>query len=61
MERVSFLIEITGERLSCMLNPETLEIKRTSGLRALQSLSGVCPGSGGNEDPVFMLVEARLS
>ena len=46
MERVSFLIESTGERLSCMLNPETLEIKRTSGLRALQSLSGVCPGSG---------------
>jgi len=53
MERVSFLIESTGERLSCMLNPETLEIKRLSGLRGLQSLSGMCAGSGGNEDPVF--------
>lgn len=33
MERVAFLIEDTKERLGCMLNPETLEIRRQAGVR----------------------------
>ena len=28
MERVAFLIEETNERLSCLLNPETLVMRR---------------------------------
>ncbi|MCW8928904.1 MAG: hypothetical protein OQL19_01545 [Gammaproteobacteria bacterium] len=32
MERVTFLVEKTGHLISCMLNPETLVIKRRSGI-----------------------------
>ncbi len=32
MERVAFLVEKTGQLISCMLNPETLVIKRRSGI-----------------------------
>jgi len=32
MERVTFLVEKTGQLISCMLNPETLLIKRRSGI-----------------------------
>src|ERR1051325_257439 len=33
MERVAFLIEPTGERIDCLLNPEAVVIRRESGLR----------------------------
>ena len=32
MERVTFLIEERGERVSCLLNPESLTITRHAGL-----------------------------
>lgn len=32
MDRVTFLVEKTGQLISCMLNPETLSIKRRSGI-----------------------------
>lgn len=53
MDRICFLIEATGERLSCMLNPETLEINRTTGVSTLRSLGGHCGGVEANDDPVF--------
>lgn len=33
MERVSFLLEESGERLACLLNPESVVLRRRSGLR----------------------------
>lgn len=32
MERVAFLIENTGQRIGCLLNPEGLTVRRTAGL-----------------------------
>jgi len=39
MERVAFLVETTGERLSCMLNPESLTLRHTAGI-AVGALAG---------------------
>ena len=33
MERVTFLLEATGEQLSCMLNPNTVVVRRSAGVR----------------------------
>src|SRR5258706_5764591 len=33
MERVAFIIDATGERIDCLLNPETFEVKRLAGVR----------------------------
>jgi hypothetical protein len=40
MERVAFLIEETGDRLACMLNPQTVEMRRIAGIRP-RRISGV--------------------
>ena len=33
MERVAFVVDDTGERIDCLLNPETFEVKRLAGIR----------------------------
>lgn len=53
MERVAFLIEETGQRIGCMLNPEGLMISRTAGIRAAQSLNGQLTSSGLSDDPLL--------
>lgn len=53
MERVAFLIESTGERLGCMLNPETLIQRRLAGVRARQSTSGPLTGAALKNDPLL--------
>ena len=53
MERVAFLIEQTNERLACLLNPETLTIRRTSGVRARASSGGQLTGVGLSDDPLL--------
>lgn len=53
MERVVFLVEETGERISCMLNPETLVIRRSSGVQRRQSVSGQLTGAGLSDDPLL--------
>lgn len=53
MERVAFLIEQTNERLTCLLNPETLTIRRTSGVRARASSGGQLTGVGLSDDPLL--------
>jgi hypothetical protein len=40
MERVAFLIERTGERLECLLNPASFTFTRRAGLRPLRTLAG---------------------
>ncbi|WP_423225313.1 hypothetical protein [Candidatus Amarolinea aalborgensis] len=53
MERVAFLVEETNERLRCLLNPETLVLRRTAGVRPRQSTSGQVTGLGLADDPLL--------
>jgi hypothetical protein len=53
MDRVGFLIEATGERLPCLLNPESIEITRKAGLRPRRSIGGALTGRGLTEDPLL--------
>jgi hypothetical protein len=53
MERVAFLVEATGERISCLLNPESLLVRRTAGLAAQRSLGGQATGEGLTDDPLL--------
>ena len=50
MERVAFLIEETGERIACMLNPEDLVVRRLAGVRPRRSAGGVLTGAGLADD-----------
>ena len=53
MERVAFLVEETNERLRCLLNPETLVLRRTAGVRPRQSTAGQVIGVGLADDPLL--------
>lgn len=53
MERVTFLIEETNQRFSCLLNPESLVIRRAAGLQTRRSSGGKLTGRGLNEDPLI--------
>lgn len=53
MERVAFLLERSGERLSCLLNPESLEARRTAGLRTRLAGGGFLTGVARSEDPLI--------
>ncbi len=50
MERVTFLIEDTGERIACMLNPESMVVRRHAGVRPRRSAGGVLTGAGLADD-----------
>ncbi len=53
MERVAFLIEETNERIGCLLNPESLVMRRVSGVHPRRSLSGYLAGAGLSDDPLL--------
>jgi hypothetical protein len=53
MERVTFLLEETGARLSCLLNPESLVLRRMAGLRRRRSAGGVATGAQLSDDPLL--------
>lgn len=53
MERVAFLIEETGDRLGCLLNPESLVVRRSAGLRQRRSIGGHVTGTGLTDDPLL--------
>jgi hypothetical protein len=53
MERVAFLIEATGERVGCMLNPETLTVRRGAGVRPRRGEGGVLAGAGLSDEPLL--------
>ncbi|MCP3141709.1 CIS tube protein [Pyxidicoccus xibeiensis] len=53
MERVAFLIEPSGERIGCLLNPETLVMRRVAGLRPRRALGGSLPWGGPGDDPLL--------
>ena len=53
MERAAFLIEETNQRIGCLLNPESLVVRRTAGLRSRQSVSGQLTGAGQIENTLL--------
>ena len=53
MERVAFLVEDTGQLISCMLNPETLVIKRRSGIHQRKIKSGIVNGAHQSDDSLI--------
>ena len=52
MERVAFLIEPRGERISCLLNPESLTVRRLAGVRPRRTRGGALAGTGLSDDPL---------
>lgn len=53
MERVAFVLEATGERISALLNPESLEMRRNPGLRRRSGAGGVVMGGARTDDPLI--------
>jgi hypothetical protein len=53
MERIAFLVDRTGERIDCMLNPETFELRRLAGVRPRVTGSGQLIGAGLSDDPLL--------
>ncbi|HEX9981624.1 MAG TPA: hypothetical protein VGF69_00030 [Thermoanaerobaculia bacterium] len=53
MERVAFLVEQSGVRIPCMLNPESLVLRRWSGVRALRNVGGLTGTKVLNDDPLL--------
>ena len=64
MERVAFLLERTGARLGCLLNPESLIVRRTAGVRPRRTLGGQLTGARLADDPLLYtgggMTELRL-
>lgn len=54
MERVAFLVEATDEHITCMLNPESLVVTRTAGVRPRQATGGLVTGAGLADDPLLL-------
>ena len=45
MERVAFLLEHSGERLGCLLNPASLTVRRLAGVYPRRSIGGALTGA----------------
>lgn len=53
MERVAFLVEKTGVRLGCLLNPESIVTRRIAGVRARSIGSRPLTGPELSDDPLL--------
>jgi len=52
MERIAFLVDETGERIDCLINPETLTMRRLAGVRQA-ALPGAVMGAAGDDVMLF--------
>jgi hypothetical protein len=52
-ERVAFIVESTGERIGCLLNPETVVVRRWAGLQRRRSVGGAAGGARLADDPML--------
>lgn len=52
MERVTFLVERTGDRIPCLLNPEALEVRRSAGIVRRRGVGGAVLGNPRTDDPL---------
>lgn len=60
MDPVAFLLEETGERLPCLLNPPSLVARRSAGLRPRGSIGGALTGAGQADDPLLYTGGGRM-
>jgi hypothetical protein len=54
VERVAFLVEATGDHITCLLNPESLVVSRTAGIQPRQVAGGRLVGQGLSDDPLLL-------
>ncbi|SBT42058.1 CIS tube protein [Micromonospora narathiwatensis] len=52
MERVAFLVDESGTRVDCLLNPETVQVTRLAGVRPRGAAGGALTGAGLADDPL---------
>lgn len=53
MERVAFLLERTGERLGCLLNPESVVMVRSAGVLPRRAVGGPLAGADLADEPLI--------
>lgn len=53
MERVAFLVEQSGVRIPCLLNPESVVLRRASGVRPLRGVGGLAGANAMTDDPLL--------
>jgi hypothetical protein len=53
MERAAFLIEDSGERVPCLLNPASVVLRRVAGVRPRFSSGGPLTGAGLSDSPLL--------
>ena len=53
MERVVFIVEATGERVPCLLNPESLLLQRVTGVETRTLKSGLLTAQTLADDPIL--------
>ena len=53
MERVAFIVEETGERITCMLNPEHIVQRRIAGLAPRRTGAGIVAGPARSDSPLL--------
>lgn len=53
MERVAFLLEKTGERIPCLLNPAGVVVRRLAGVQPRHSNLGPLTGAALKDDPLL--------
>ena len=53
MERAAFLIEASGDRIPCLLNPASLLLRRVAGVRPRFSSGGPLTGAGLSDSPLL--------
>ncbi|MBI4538140.1 MAG: hypothetical protein HY704_01350 [Gemmatimonadetes bacterium] len=53
MERVAFIIEETGQRIGCLLNPEMVVVRRLAGVRPRRSAGGPVTAAVLADDPLL--------
>lgn len=59
MERIAFLVDGTGERIDCLLNPETFEVRRLAGVRSRGTAGGQLVGARQADDPLLFTSGGR--
>src|SRR6185436_21110791 len=52
MERAAFLIEDSGARIPCLLNPASVVMRRVAGIRPRFSIGGPLTGAGLGDSPL---------
>jgi hypothetical protein len=55
VERVAFLVEKTGERLGCLLNPESVVTRRIAGVKPRTNGSRPLTGPDLSDDPLLFI------